>query len=310
MTSKMWQVMNDLEMVTSKICSAREIIDAAIDRIQEHQYDKAETMMSAAYEFLEYYLGEFDEKFKLAWQETVVKQKQEENDAWDAVNKEREYYEGNTHLTCDKDNPSSECKKSWVDFWEETYYPEEYKGSTVSSVQYTEEEMNAMCDKAASDEEKEKCREYNLREAEYYDKRAKLDAEYTKAKIEANSPYNDGWTQEYYQKIVNQIEEEGGYEWTPESPKEKKMTYDEAIAAGWTMTADGFWIKENKKKWVLPVEEVKDTDTDKTEYFVSFPQDLLEAADLKEGDEVHWVDNNDGTYTIRKVTRPLQMDEC
>ncbi len=226
MTSKVWEVMNDLESVTSKICSAREIIDAAIDRIQEHEYDKAETMMSAAYEFLEYYLGEFDEKFKLAWQETVVKQKQEENDAWDAVNKERKYYEG----------------------W---------------NSQYTEEELNAMCDKAASDQEKEKCREYNLREAEYYNKRAELDYSYSKM-----------------------------------------------IADGWTMTADGFWIKENKKKWVLPVEEAKDVDTDETDYFVSFPDDLLEAANLKEGDQVQWIDNGDGSYTITKVTKPLGMDEC
>ena len=43
--------------------------------------------------------------------------------------------------------------------------------------QYTEEEINAMCDTAA-EEEKEKCREYNLREAEYYTKRAELDAEH------------------------------------------------------------------------------------------------------------------------------------
>ena len=63
--------------------------------------------------------------------------------------------------------------------------------------QYTEEEMNSMCDAAA---DKEKCREYNLREAEYYDKRAKLDA-----------------------------------------------TYDEMVAKGYTMTADGFWIKETEK---------------------------------------------------------------
>lgn len=63
--------------------------------------------------------------------------------------------------------------------------------------QYTEEEMNAMCDAAA---DKEKCREYNLREAEYYDKRARLDA-----------------------------------------------TYDDMIAKGYTMTADGFWIKETEK---------------------------------------------------------------
>ena len=82
---------------------------------------------------------------------------------------------------------STVSEKDWADFWEENYYPEE-------SHNYTEEELNAMCDAA---EEKEKCREYNLREAEYYDKRAKLDCSYSKM-----------------------------------------------IADGWTMTADGFWIKE------------------------------------------------------------------
>ena len=81
-------------------------------------------------------------------------------------------------------------KKDWIDFWEENYYPEE-------SHKYTEDELDAMCNKAASDQEKAKCREYNLREAEYYDKRAKLD-----------------------------------------------MSYSKMIADGWTMTADGFWIKE------------------------------------------------------------------
>ena len=64
---------------------------------------------------------------------------------------------GKGHLSCDNNDPSEECKKSWTSFWEDTYHPEEYKGSTVSSVQYTEEELNAMCDKAASDDEKEKC---------------------------------------------------------------------------------------------------------------------------------------------------------
>lgn len=220
---KVWRTMNDLEMVTSKICSAREIIDAAIDRIQEHQYDKAEMMMSAAHEFLEYYLQEFDDKFKLAWQATVGDLRDGDSKAYDAVMKEKEYYE-----------------------------PQ----------QYTEEELNAMCDKAASDEEKEKCREYNLREAEYYDKRAKLD-----------------------------------------------MNYYEAVAAGWTMTDDGFWMppqeKDKVKKWVLPVEP-----DPSGEYFVIFPDDLLEAANLKEGDQVEWVDNGDESYMIRKVTKILGPDDC
>ena len=40
--------------------------------------------------------------------------------------------------TCDKDDTSEECKKSWSDFWEEHYYPEEHQ-------QYTDEEIDEMC---------------------------------------------------------------------------------------------------------------------------------------------------------------------
>jgi len=218
--------MNDLEMVTSKIVSAREIIDTAAEAIQKHDYDKAETLAMAAYEFLGYYLEEFDEKFKLAWNETVKKQPQyqytatgEKWDLYDEVLKEREYYEPTqAPLSCDKDDSSPECKGAWNDFWE-SYYPEE-------SNQYTEEELNAMCGKA------------------------ELDAQ------------------------LEEIRKAGGYEWTPEV---------------------------SKKKWVLPVEECKDVDTDKTDYFITFPNDLLEAAKLKEGDEVNWIDNGDGSFSIRKV---------
>ena len=81
--SKMWDAMNDLEMLVSKVCSAREIIDVANVAIEEHNYDKAESLTNAAYEFLGYYLDEFDAKFKIAWQETVMKtieEKEEEED--------------------------------------------------------------------------------------------------------------------------------------------------------------------------------------------------------------------------------------
>jgi len=61
---KVWNTMNELEMVTSKISSAREILDSAVDRLQENQYDKAETLLYAVDEFLQYYLAEFDKKFK------------------------------------------------------------------------------------------------------------------------------------------------------------------------------------------------------------------------------------------------------
>jgi hypothetical protein len=59
--------------------------------------------------------------------------------------------------------------------------------------------------------------------------------------------------------------------------------------------------KDKVNKWVLPVEECKDADTDEIQYFVSFPDDLLEAANLKEGDRVEWVDQRNGSYLIKKV---------
>jgi len=151
-----------------------------------------------------------------------------------------------------KPGVSSATQRDWNDFWEETYYPEEYK-------QYTEEEMNAMCDAA---ENKEKYREYNLREAEYYNKRAQLDADY------------------------EAIKAAGGYDWTPLPEKDKV------------------------KKWRLPVEEVENGDTMETEYFVTFPDDLLEAANLKEGDSIEWVDQGNESYLLKKVERePMTYDE-
>ena len=113
-------------------------------------------------------------------------------------------------------------QSDWNDFWEECYYPEEIKDTQEISQHYTEEQLNAMCDAA---EEKEKCREYNLREAEYYDKRLQLDAHEQQA-----------------QEIAKQVKADGY------STSEKKYkTYDEMIAEGWQMTDDGFWIKETDK---------------------------------------------------------------
>ena len=34
------------------------------------------------------------------------------------------------------------------------------------------------------------------------------------------------------------------------------------------------------------------------------------AANLKEGDQVEWIDQGDGTWMIRKVTKPITMEQC
>jgi hypothetical protein len=197
MSSKTWDVMNDLEMVTSKICSVREILDCAIDAHQEHKHEKVERLLYAVDEYLQYYLQEFDEKFKKAWKETVVKEKEEDPcmPPWGHSDLEYQIANNKKPLSCDKDDPSSECQGAWNDFWEENYYPEEYK-------------------------------------------------------------------------------------------------------------------KDKVKKWVLPVEEVRDEDTDKDEYCVTFPDDLLEATNLKEGDQVEWIDQGDGSYRLEKVPKAIRMDEC
>lgn len=55
--------------------------------------------------------------------------------------------------------------------------------------------------------------------------------------------------------------------------------------------------KDKVVKWQLPV-ELDDTND---EYFVCFPDDLLEAANLKKGDAVEWIDRGDGSYLLKKV---------
>jgi len=56
----------------------------------------------------------------------------------------------------------------------------DYTATGEKFPRYTEEELDAMCDAAAEQDERDKCREYNLREAEYYTKRAELDAQHSK----------------------------------------------------------------------------------------------------------------------------------
>ena len=107
-------------------------------------------------------------------------------------------------------------EEDWEDFWNE---------QTEISQHYTEEDLNAMCDAAA---DKEKCREYNLREVEYYNKRAQLDLQEVNKQLAIA------------RELDAQSVKADGYSTSERNPK----TYDQMIAEGWQMTDDGFWIKE------------------------------------------------------------------
>jgi hypothetical protein len=126
-------------------------------------------------------------------------------------------------LSCDKDDPSPECKGAWNDFWENNTMPP-WGHSDMEALHYTEEELNAMCDAAEN-------------------------------------------------KIKMGVQNSGE-------------------------NGDGYFIPTDKVvKWQLPIE----LDGPSGEYYVIFPDDLLEAANLKEGDQVNWIDRGDGSFELRKV---------
>ena len=246
------------DCMNAETTTAQEIYDV-IKSVVEDNYYTYKNSASQAYELLALLNGNGKGHIE-AYDSAMIEKEHYESSMPPWGHSDMEYVVRQREIdkklfACDKDDTTEECKKSWTSFWEE-------------SSQYTDEELDAMCEKAASDEEKEKCREYNLREAEYY---------------------ND-------------------------------LSYYEAVAAGYTITDDGFWIppqqeylgwsdvnggefdemspkKDKVVKWQLPVE----VDGASGEYYVNFPDDLLKAATLKEGDQVEWIDRNDGSFELRKV---------
>ena len=158
---KVWDTMNELETVTSKICSAREILDCAIDAHQEHKHEKVEHLLYAVDEFLVYYLQEFDDKFKKTWQATVGDLRE-----GDTVNKQNNL-------------------KKWV-------LPTELDGLTGDVfVKFPDDFLDAA----------------NLKEGDEVEWIDNGDGSYTLKKVE-----------------------------------QKNLNHKEAVEAGWEMTADGIWL--------------------------------------------------------------------
>ena len=171
----------------------------------------------------------------------------------DAILKEREYYEGwnsdtsgESKLTCDKDDKSPECQKAWNDFWEENYYPQEHQ-------KHNEEVKD------------DGMRSWGHSDLEYLIANPTL----TKDRI-SNFP-GEQYTEEELNAMCDAAEK-----------------------------------KDKVVKWQLPVE----VDGISGEYYVQFPDDLMVAAGIKEDDLVEWIDRGDGSFELRKVAKPLGMDEC
>ena len=104
---------------------------------------------------------------------------------------------------------------------------------------------------------------------------------------ECKNAWDDFWEQSY-QSYLSGITD------TPEEAEELRIEMENMRQSG-KFNSD----KDKVKKWVLPVEVSDDLE----DYIVTFPDDLLEAANLKEGDQVEWHDQGDGSYLLKKFER-------
>jgi hypothetical protein len=67
-----WDSMNELDMMTSKLGYVKTTIDTALEAIDNRDYQKAESLMFLCSEFVEYYLQDYDTKFQRAWATTTT----------------------------------------------------------------------------------------------------------------------------------------------------------------------------------------------------------------------------------------------
>ena len=57
--------------------------------------------------------------------------------------------------------------------------------------------------------------------------------------------------------------------------------------------------QQQKQSWILPVETC--CNHHGGDYCITFPDDLIEAVGWKIGDDLEWIDNNDGSFTLKKI---------
>ena len=102
--------------------------------------------------------------------------------------------------------------------------------------------------------------------------------------------WNDFWEENYYpeEHKVEDIMPPWGH-----SDMEALRYSEEELNA----MCDAAEKKDKVVKWQLPVQ----VDGLTGDCFVQFPDDLLESANLKEGDTVEWIDRKDGSFELRKV---------
>jgi len=89
---------------------------------------------------------------------------------------------------------------------------------------------------------------------------------------------------------------------SPECKKEWTKFWEETnplfVSEDGNLFVEDIVKREDKVvKWQLPVE----VDGISGEYYIQFPDDLMEAAGIEENDTVEWIERDDGSFLLRKV---------
>ena len=134
---------------------------------------------------------------------------------------------GEGHVTCDED----------VEAYNTVIREKEYY---ESSIQYTEEELDAMC-AAATSAKKGKVNKWVIPVDDDYNITFPED-------LLEQTGWKEGDTLEWHDQgdgSFKLVKKETHESWVKGNELAKVKTYQEMIDDGWSMTDDGFWIKEN-----------------------------------------------------------------
>lgn len=119
--SKVWNVMNDIEESFSQIAYFSFLLERLQEAVDKDDRSAVVDITAALNAFYPVYTENFDEKFKVAWDEVVVTLKRDE-----------ENLEKDKIIFCNKDDSSDECKKSWDNFWSYDHINTSYPGDTIT----------------------------------------------------------------------------------------------------------------------------------------------------------------------------------
>jgi hypothetical protein len=68
---EIWNSLNELDMMTSKIGYVKEMIETAVEAIDNRNNSKAESLLYVTSDYLKYFLDEYDRNFQIAWSTAI-----------------------------------------------------------------------------------------------------------------------------------------------------------------------------------------------------------------------------------------------